>query len=74
LIGMICATIANFSESFVKDEKTGKRKYWLPEEFIPDPLKEVVEKETSGQSLEEMELQLKSIATSANRTNKKRKK
>ena len=51
---MICATIANFAESYVKEEATGKRKYWEPSEFIPDPLKEVEAKVEKKQTPEEI--------------------
>ena len=71
LIGMVCATIANFSQIEGKDERTGKRKYWLPREFIPDPLNPIKAEEKKPQTVEEMKLQLQSIATAVNRVNKK---
>jgi len=71
---MTCSTIANFSDGFVKDEKTGKRKYWMPDEFVPDPLKaEDEEQKTEVQSMEEMKLQLMALPRT-NRVNKTRKK
>jgi hypothetical protein len=71
LIGMLCATIANFSQMEVKEK--GRRKSWSPSDFIPDtitpPKKRIVKK----QSVEDMANVLKTIATSGNRGQKRKK-
>ncbi len=64
MIGQICATIANFSQMEVKDEETGKKKYWLPNEFVPDPLVVKETKEKKKQTLEEMAAMLRTIPKS----------
>jgi len=60
LIGMLCATVANYSQMRVKDG--GKDKYWIPSDFIPDPLIEPEEQHERKQSVNDMKTILESIA------------
>ena len=74
LIGQVCATIANFSQMEVKDEDTGKRKYWLPDEFVPDPLVIKEAKKKKVQTPEEMAAMLRTIPKSKKETPRKKRK
>ena len=61
LIGMLCATVANYSQMRVKDG-VGKDKYWVPADFIPDPLIEPEEQHERKQSTGDMKTILEAIA------------
>jgi hypothetical protein len=69
---MVCATMANFSQMEYKDEDTGKRRYWLPEDFVPNPLIERKVVEKKKQTPEEMVIALK--AAFGSRKSKQRRK
>jgi len=67
---MLCATIANFSQMEAKER--GKKKYWVPSDFVPDTINPPKPKVVKKQTPEEMAEVLKTIATS--RTNKRKRK
>ena len=73
LWGMLCATVANFSQLVVKDGV--KRKMFTPADFVPDFLKEPAElvEKKKGQTIEEMKTVLLGFASTSNRKRGKRK-
>jgi len=73
LFGMVCATVGNFSVLEGKDEDTGKRRYWVPEDFVPNPLVEPKVIEKKKQTPEEMAAALKS-AFGSRKSKQRRKK
>lgn len=70
LWGMLCATIANFSQLIVRDGT--KRKMFVPTDFVPDFLKkEVVLEKKAGQTPEEMKAILMGLAGKQKRGKRK---